>query len=43
MENVTDETVASLDPVLTLFAIDGSYRSLLQAPRSYGLTFRISH
>lgn len=43
MENATDETVANLDPVLTLFAIDGSYQSLLQAPRSYGLTFRINH
>lgn len=43
VENATDETVVNLDPVLTLFAIDGSYQSLLQAPRSYGLTFRISH
>jgi len=42
VENATDVTVANLDPVLNLFAIDGSYQSLLQSPRSYGLTFRIN-
>jgi outer membrane receptor protein involved in Fe transport len=39
-DNVTNETVANLDAVVTLYAGDGSYQSLLQAPRSYGVTFR---
>ena len=41
-DNVTNETVVNLDPVLTLYAGDGSYQSLLQAPRSYGATFRVN-
>jgi iron complex outermembrane recepter protein len=42
-DNVTDETVVNLDAVLTLYAGDGSYQSLLQNPRSYGVTFRVNY
>ena len=42
VENASNETVVNLDAVLTLFAIDGSYQSLLQAPRSYGVDFRFN-
>jgi outer membrane receptor protein involved in Fe transport len=41
-DNVTNETVANLDAVLTLYAGDGSYQSLLQPPRSYGVTFKVN-
>lgn len=43
VENLTDETVANLDAVVTLYAGDGSYQSLLQPPRSYGVTFRVNY
>lgn len=45
VDNVTDETVVNLDPVVTLYAAptDGSYQSLLQNPRSYGVTFRVNY
>ena len=39
-KNLTDEEVVNLDAVLSLYAGDGSYQSYLQAPRSYGITFR---
>jgi iron complex outermembrane recepter protein len=42
-DNVTDEAVANLDAVMTLYAGDGSYQSLLQAPRSYGVSFRVNY
>jgi len=42
LDNATDETVANLEAVMNIYAIptDGSYQSFLQAPRSYGVTFR---
>jgi iron complex outermembrane recepter protein len=42
VDNLTDQTVTNLDAVVTLYASprDGSYQSLLQSPRSYGVTFR---
>jgi outer membrane receptor protein involved in Fe transport len=40
VRNLTDEKVVNLDAVLSLYAGDGSYMSYLQAPRSYGITFR---
>ncbi len=40
VENLTDATVVNLDAVLSLYAGDGSYQSYLQAPRSYGISFR---
>ena len=40
VKNLTDEKVVNLDAVLSLYAGDGSYQSYLQAPRSYGITFR---
>ena len=45
VDNVTDETVVNLDAVVTLYASprDGSYQSLLQNPRSYGVTFRVNY
>jgi len=45
VENATDETVVNFDSVVTLYAAstDGSYQSLLQAPRSYGVTFRVNY
>jgi len=44
-DNLTNETVVNLDPVVTLYAAptDGSYQSLLQNPRSYGVTFRVNY
>ena len=39
-ENLTDETVASVEGVLNIYAGDQSYQSYLQAPRSLGVTFR---
>ncbi len=39
-ENLTDETVASLEGVLNIYAGDHSYQSFLQAPRAVGVTFR---
>ena len=39
-KNLTDEEVVNIDAVLSLYAGDGSYQSYLQAPRSYGITFR---
>jgi iron complex outermembrane receptor protein len=43
VENLTNETVVNLDPVVTLYAAqtDGSYQSLLQDPRSYGATVKV--
>ena len=41
-ENLTDETVASVEGVLNIYAGDQSYQSYLQAPRSLGVTFRAS-
>ncbi len=43
VENLTDETVVNYDAVLTLYAGDGSYQSMLQAPRSYGVTLRVNY
>jgi iron complex outermembrane receptor protein len=47
VENVTNETVANMDPVVTVYASqpsatyqDASYQSLLQDPRSYGITLK---
>ena len=40
VENLTDETVASIEGVLNVYAGDGSYQSYLQPPRSLGVTFR---
>ncbi len=42
VDNLTDEAVVNLNPVLTLYAGDGSYQSYLQPPRSYGVTFRVN-
>ena len=39
-KNLTDEEVVNIDAALSLYAGDGSYQSYLQAPRSYGITFR---
>lgn len=39
-ENLTNEALVNIDAVLSLYAGDGSYQSYLQAPRSYGITFR---
>ena len=45
VDNATDETVANLEPVVNIYAAgtDGSYQSFLQAPRSYGVTFRVEY
>ena len=45
VDNLTDETVANFDAVVSLYAApnDGSYQSLLQNPRSYGVTFRVNY
>ena len=40
VENLTDETVASVEAVLNIYAGDQSYQSYVQAPRSLGVTFR---
>jgi iron complex outermembrane recepter protein len=40
MDNVLNETVADLQPVLNLYAGDGSYQSYLEQGRSFGVTFR---
>ena len=40
VENLADEEVVNLDAVLSLYSGDGSYQSYMQAPRSYGITFR---
>jgi iron complex outermembrane recepter protein len=42
VDNATDETVANIEAVVNVYATatDGSYQSFLQAPRSYGMTFR---
>lgn len=40
VNNLLDETVVNFDAVQNLYAGDGSYQSFLQAPRSYGVTFR---
>lgn len=40
VDNLLDETVVNLEAVLNIYAGDGSYQSYLQAPRSYGVTFR---
>jgi iron complex outermembrane receptor protein len=42
-ENVADETVVNYDAVLTLYAGDGSYQSMMQAPRSFGVTLRVNY
>jgi iron complex outermembrane receptor protein len=39
-ENLTDETVASIEGVLNVYAGDQSHQSYLQAPRSWGVAFR---
>jgi outer membrane receptor protein involved in Fe transport len=42
-ENLTDEAVVNYDAVMTIYAVDGSYQSILQAPRSFGVTLRINY
>jgi outer membrane receptor protein involved in Fe transport len=42
VDNATDEDVANYDSQLNLFANDPSYQTYRQAPRSYGLTARIT-
>jgi outer membrane receptor protein involved in Fe transport len=42
-ENLTNETVVNFDAVVTVYAGDGSYQSLLQQPRSYGVTFKVKY
>ncbi len=42
-DNLLDETVVNYDAVLTLYSGDGSYQSILQAPRSYGVTLRLNY
>lgn len=42
VDNLTNETVTNFDAPVNFYAIDGSYQSFLQAPRSYGLTVRAS-
>jgi outer membrane receptor protein involved in Fe transport len=39
-ENLTDETVVSFDSVLNIYAVDNSHEGYLQAPRSFGVSFR---
>ena len=39
-DNLGDEVVVDTNSVLNLFAVDGSYQSFIQNPRSYGLTLR---
>jgi outer membrane receptor protein involved in Fe transport len=49
VDNVTNETVANMDPVVTVYATqagnpsykDASYQSLLQDARSYGVTLKM--
>jgi iron complex outermembrane receptor protein len=43
VDNLTNETVANMDPVVTVYALptDGSYQSLLQDARSYGVTLKM--
>jgi outer membrane receptor protein involved in Fe transport len=48
VDNVTNETVANMDPVVTVYASqpsatyqDASYQSLLQDARSYGVTLKM--
>jgi len=43
VDNATDETVVNFDAVVNLYAGDNSYQSFLQAPRSYGVTFRVNY
>jgi outer membrane receptor protein involved in Fe transport len=43
VDNALDETVANFDSVLNLYAVDNSFQSFLQPPRSYGLTFRVNY
>jgi len=40
VENLLDETVVNFDAVQNVYAGDGSIQGFLQAPRSYGVTFR---
>jgi len=40
VDNLLDETVVNFDAVLNVYSGDGSYQSYIQAPRSYGVTFR---
>jgi iron complex outermembrane receptor protein len=39
-ENLTDETVASIEAVINIYAGDNSHQSYLQPPRSIGVSFR---
>ena len=43
IDNILDKAVVDTDAVLNLYAGDNSYQSFIQPPRSYGLTFRVSH
>ena len=43
VDNATDEEVVNFDAVVNIYAGDGSTQSFLQAPRSYGLTFRVNY
>jgi iron complex outermembrane recepter protein len=43
MDNALNKTVVDLEPVLNIYAGDGSYQSYLQQGRSFGITFRVFH
>jgi iron complex outermembrane receptor protein len=43
VDNATDEEVSNIDAVLNIYAADNSHQRFLQAPRSYGLTFRANY
>ena len=44
MDNATDEDVVSFTAPLSLLPAGGSsHQTFLQAPRSYGLTFRVNY
>ncbi len=40
VDNATNEDVVNFAAVLSIYAVDGSYQNWMQAPRSWGLTFR---
>ncbi|MEY4642467.1 MAG: hypothetical protein RLZZ227_2461 [Pseudomonadota bacterium] len=42
-DNVNDVTVVNYDAVLTLYPGDASYQSMLQQPRSFGVTLRVDY
>ena len=43
IDNILDTTVTNYDLVLNIYTGDNSFQSYLQAPRSWGLTFRVNY